>query len=225
MFFGEKIKMMNLYYNNLSSIPKKFKYIKKKELSKYFNVCYLMIKDFWKELYTNKELVYKIIKYGKKEELNNSHLNFFFTQNFYIDLFSNTNDFPNELYYIINKLINDLIIDLKVLSEYSQIYEESNLALLLDGMILNDKIRSFFNLILSEIIEEYEKSEESLHILLFNVEEIKKHFKKQEQKIKQEYLNSTSPKKSEIKKNKERQKTILSIIYRMKIPNVQKKKT
>ena len=145
--------MMNLHYNNISANPKNFRYGKTKELSKYFNVCYLMIKDFWKELYTNKELVYKIIKYGNKEEIKNSHLNFFFTQNFYIDLFSNSNDFPKELYYIINKLINDLVEDLDKLPEYSQIFEESNLACLLDGMILNDKIRSFFNLILSEIMK------------------------------------------------------------------------
>ena len=215
---------MNLYYNNISSSQKIFEYVNTKKLSKYFNVCYLMIKDFWKELYTNKELVYKIIKYGNKEELKNSQLNFFFTQNFYIDLFSNSNDFPNELYYIINKLINDLVLNLEELSEYSQIYEESNLALLLDGMILNDKIRSFFNLILSEIVEEYEKSEENMHILLFKVEDIKKHFKNQEEKLKQELLNSTSPKKSEIKKKKERQNTILNMVYRMKIPNIQKEK-
>ena len=60
--------MMNLYYNNISSSQKTFEYVNSKKLSKYFNVCYLMIKDFWKELYTNKELVYKIIKYGNKEE-------------------------------------------------------------------------------------------------------------------------------------------------------------
>ena len=113
--------MINLYYNNISSNEKIFEDVNTKKLSKYFNVCYLMIKDFWNELYTNKELVYKIIKYGNKEELKNSRLNFFFTQNFYIDLFSNSNDFPRELYYIINKLINDLVEDLDKLPEYSQI--------------------------------------------------------------------------------------------------------
>jgi hypothetical protein len=146
------------------------------------------MKDFWKELYNNKELVYNILKYAKKEELKNSYLNIFFTQNFYIDLFSNSKEFPNELLYIIQKLLNDIIINIKKISEYTKSFETSNLSYLIDGLILNEKNRAFFNLILFDIIEEYENSEESMQILLFKVNEIKEYFKLQEEKIKHEDL-------------------------------------
>ena len=176
-----------------------------------------MMKDFWKELYNNKELVYNILKYAKKEELKNSYLNIFFTQNFYIDLFSNSKEFPNELLYIIQKLLNDIIINIKKISEYTKSFETSNLSYLIDGLILNEKNRAFFNLILFDIIEEYENSEESMQILLFKVNEIKEYFKLQEEKIKHEDLINNK-KKSDIIKKRKRENSLLNFIYRMKIP-------
>ena len=176
-----------------------------------------MMKDFRKELYNNKELVYNILKYAKKEELKNSYLNIFFTQNFYIDLFSNSKEFPNELLYIIQKLLNDIIINIKKISDYTKSFETSNLSYLIDGIILNEKNRSFFNLILFDIIEEYENSEESMQTLLFKVNEIKQYFKLQEEKIKQEDLIKNK-KKSDLMKIRKRQNSFLNIIYRMKLP-------
>ena len=215
--------MMNLYFNNILSIKEKkeFKYINSDETSKHFNTCYLIIKDFWKELYNNKELIYKIMKFSKKEEIINSFLNIFFMQNFYINLFSYSDGFPNELYYLINKLLKDIISRINTTSEYSVAFEESILSYLFDGMILNDNVRSFFNLILSDIIEEYENSKDNTEILLFKVKDIKDYFKTQEEKIRQEYLSANKPKKSEIEKQKKRQKSFLTQIYRMKIPNSQ----
>ena len=222
LIFNEKVKMMNLYFNNILSIKEKkeFKYINTDETSKYFNTCYLIIKDFWKELYNNKELVYKIMKFSKKDELINSYLNIFFMQNFYINLFSYSQGFPNELYYLINKLLKDIISKLKTASEYSAAFEESILSYLFDGMVLNDNVRSFFNLILSDIIEQYENSKESIEMLLFKVKDIKDYFKNQEEKIRQEYLSGNKPKKSEIEKQKKRQKSFLTQMYRMKLPNI-----
>ena len=180
------------------------------------SLCFLVLKDFWKELYYNKELIYKIIKFAKKEDLKDSYLNILFTQNFYINLFSNSDEFPNELYYIIYKLVNDLISELNQISDYSLLFKESNLAYLLDGFILNDKIRSFFNLILSDIIEQYENSEDNKQILLFQINDIKKFFENQEH-----FLTSNNSEKNEVVKYKKRQNTLLNKFYRMKIPNVQ----
>ena len=212
--------MFNLYQNTISINKKKqFKYIKSNERNKYFknlNLCFLILKDFWKELHNNKELVYQIIKLAKKEDLKNSFLNILFTQNFYIDIFSNSDEFPKELYYIIYKLINDLILDLKQISDYSPIFQESNLAYLLDGIILNNKIRSFFNLILSDIIEQYENSEENKQILMFQIDCIKKFFDNQEH-----FLVSHDSEKNEVVKLRKRQNTIFNKIYRMKLPNIQ----
>ena len=214
---------MNLYFNNILSKKdqKEFKYIKSEEVSKYFNICYIIIKDFWKELYNNKELVYKIIKYANKEELKNSYLNIFFTQNFYINLFSNSEELSNELYYLVQKLLNDIIININNISDFSKLFDESNLSYLLDGMILNDNIRSYFNFILSDIIEQYENSEENIQILFFKIKDIKEYFKYQEEKMKQEYLNANNLKKSEIVKIKKRQNSFLIQIYKMKLPNEQ----
>ena len=214
--------MMNLYFNNILSIKEKkeFKYINLDETSKHFNTCYLIIKDFWKELYNNKELVYKLMKFSKKDELINSYLNIFFMQNFYINLFSYSDGFPNELYYLINKLLKDIISRINTTSEYSEAFKESILSYLIDGIILNDNVRSFFNLILSDIIDQYENSKESIEILLFKVKDIKDYFKNQEEKIKQEYLTANKPKKSEIEKQKKRQKSFLTQMYRMKLPNI-----
>ena len=206
--------MLNLYYNNYlnQKDKKEFKYIKTDGISKYFNNCYIMIKDFWNELYNNKEYVYKILKYAKEEELKDSYLNIFFTQNFYINLFSNSNEFPNELYYIIQKLLNDIFINIRNIEDYTKSFNNSNLSYLLDGMILNEKMSSFFNLILSDIIEEYENSGDSTQILLFNVEEIKQYFQ-----IKQESLTHKSN-KSDIIYIRKKQNSILNLIYRMKLP-------
>ena len=140
-------------------------------------------------------------------------MNLFFTQNFYIDLFSNSDEFPNELYFIINKLINDLISDLSKITDFSEMFEGSNLAYLLDGIILNNKIRSFFNLILSDIIEKYENSKENRQLLLFQIKDIKNFFINQEN-----YLASNNS--NNIANYKKKQNTILNKIYRMKIPNV-----
>jgi NADH:ubiquinone oxidoreductase subunit len=213
---------MNLYFNNILSIKEKkeFKYINSDEISKHFNTCYLVIKDFWKELYNNKELVYKLMKFSKIDELINSYLNIFFMQNFYINLFSYSDGFPNELYFLINRLLKDLIDRINTTSEYSAAFEESVLSYLIDGMILNDNVRCFFNLILSDIIEQYENSKESIEILFYKVKDIKDYFKNQEEKIKQEYLTANKPKKSEIEKQKKRQKSFLFQIYKMKLPNI-----
>ena len=217
LLFEEKVKMMNLYFNNFLSKEdkKQLKYIKISETSKYFNVCYIIIKDFWKELYFKKELVLKILKYAKKEDLKKLHLNIFFMHNFYVDLFSNSFHFPNELYYIIQNLLNDIIIKVNKISDFSIIFQESNLYYLLEGLILNDKIRSFFYLILSDIIEQYENSEESFQILLFKVNQIDEYFK-----IKKAALNENNFKKSEIEKIQKRENKILNKIYRMKLPNI-----
>ena len=222
IIFNEKVKMMNLYFNNILSIKEKkeFKYINSVETSKHFNTCYLIIKDFWKELYNNKEMVYKIMKFSKKDELISSYLNIFFMQNFYINLFSYSDGFPNELYYLIHKLLKDIISRINTSSEYSAAFDESVLSYLFDGMVLNDNVRSFFNLILSDIIEQYENSKESIEVLLFKVKDIKDYFKNQEEKIKQEYLTANKPKKSEIEKQTKRQKSFLTQIYRMKLPNI-----
>ena len=210
--------MKNLYFNSSKTSKEnilQFEYIKSSEISKNSNTCHIIIKDLWKELYYNKELVYKILKYAKKEDFINTNLNIFFMNNFYNDLFTDSNELPYELYYIIQKLFNDILSGIKKISEYSEAFEKSNLAYLLDGIILNGRIRNFFNLILTDIIEQYENSEESNQILLFRVEDIKNFLTEQEEKIKKEYLNS---KNTEINMRK-RQDTLLSKIYRMKYHN------
>ena len=206
---------MNLYYNNYLNPKdkKEFKYIKSDGISKYFNTCYLMIKDFWKELYNNKELVYKILKYAKDEELKDSYLNIFFTQNFYINLYSKSNEFPNDLYYIIQKLLNDIFNSIRNIEDYPKSFKNSNISYLLDGMIMNEKMSSFFNLILSDIIEEYENSGESMQILLFNVDEIKEYYR-----IRQETLMTHNKNNSDIINIRKRQNSILNLIYKMKLP-------
>ena len=212
--------MNNLYFNNILSKGKEnqlqFEYVKSKDISQNFNMCYLLINKLWKELYQDKDLVYKILKYAKKEELMDSHINIFFMQNFYNDLLSDSKELPYELYYIIQKLLNDLLNDVKKISDYSESFEKSNLAYLLDGIILNERIRSFFNLILADIIEHYENSEESANKLLFKVEDLEILLIAQEEAIRKECLKTN---KAELSKLRQRQKSIVNKIYMMRLRN------
>ena len=112
--------------------------------------------------------MYKIIKYATKKDLDNSFI-YFITNNFYNNIFANE-IVSKEFLVLIEKSLSDEINNLKDISDFESVMSISNIFILLSGLNLNKDIKYYFDYILSDIIENYEKSGNNKIKLTFNID-------------------------------------------------------
>ena len=211
--------MTNLYDNKFLSKEDNaiYKFISNEESGKYFGSCYLAIKDFWIKLREEPELVFKIIKYSSKENLVGL-LNLFICNDLYLDILSPPETFPNQLYYLIFKLMSEEIKNIKTISEFEEDFSDSNIFFLLDSLVFQKNIRSYFNYILKDIIENYENSGECNKPIIFNVKEIRTYIKYIEENIQKGLSKTKELRKAAIARRKQHQNSLYDQFYRMKLP-------
>ena len=171
---SERIKILSLYDN--SNLPdkakKEYKFISIENSPSFFNdnYYYSYLKKFWKYLRENPEMIYEILKYSSQENLTSSFNNFIINDLFG-DIFQPDN-ISNTLYYVIEKLLESEISKLQNISDFNKVLNDSNIGYLLEGLLLRKDIQYYFSLILTDIIESYENSEDSSKPLLFKVSDI-----------------------------------------------------
>ena len=213
--------MLSLYDNaNLPDKAKKeYKFITLENSHNFFqdNYFFSYLKKFWRCLRETPDIIYEILKHSSPEQLTSSFNNFIINDLFG-DIFHPDN-ISNTLYYVIEKLLESEISKLQNLSDFSRILNDSNIGYILEGLLLHKDIQYYFSLILTDIIESYENSEDSSKPLLFKIGDIQDYIKiekeKYEKQLKRICIDSE---KTELLKRKNKENYLFNQLYKMNFP-------
>ena len=212
--------MMNIRDN--VSLPKDkkkiYKLISLEDTSKYLSSAYLCVKDFFKILRSSPELMYKIMTKAEQKDFNNPSFIYFITNNFYNNILS-SKTYSEELLSLITHLLYDQISQLKKISDFTKLFQNSNVFSLLKGLKYKNEIRSYFGLVLSDVIEEYENSENNSRPLVFKIDYLCDFIQNEEISLNYELNNSVEDKKKEIQKKKSIQLNEFNKMFKMKLAN------
>ena len=193
--------MMNIRDN--VSLPKDkkkiYKLISLEDTSKYLSSAYLCVKDFFKILRSSPELMYKIMTKAEQKDFNNPSFIYFITNNFYNNILS-SKTYSEELLSLITHLLYDQISQLKKISDFTKLFQNSNVFSLLKGLKYKNEIRSYFGLVLSDVIEEYENSENNSRPIVFKIDYLCDFIQNEEISLYYELNNSVEDKKKKYKK-------------------------
>ena len=149
---------------------KKYIYIPLEKTTQYFGSSYLYVKDFIIFLRQTPEIMYKIIKFASKQDLDSSFI-YFISNNFYDDIFTHDTiheDFLN----LAENLLDEEINNIKNLKDFENVLNESNIFMLFNGLKYNNYIKNYFDYLLKSIIEEYEKSGNNKIKLMFTIDDL-----------------------------------------------------
>ena len=218
---SERIKILSLYDNaNLPDKAKKeYKFISIENSHNFFNdnYYYSYLKKFWKYLRENPEIIYEILKYSSQENLTSSFNNFIINDLFG-DIFHPDN-ISNTLYYVIEKLLESEISKLQNISDFNKVLNDSNIGYLLEGLLLRKDIQYYFSLILTDIIESYENSEDSSKPLLFKISDIQDYLLLEKEKYERILKRTnTETERKEILKRKNKETYLFNQLYKMNFP-------
>ena len=213
--------MLSLYDNaNLPDKAKKeYKFITLENSHNFFqdNYFFSYLKKFWRCLRETPDIIYEILKHSSPEQLTSSFNNFIINDLFG-DIFHPDN-ISNTLYYVTEKLLESEISKLQNLSDFSKILNDSNIGYILEGLLLHKDIQYYFSLILTDIIESYENSEDSSKPLLFKIGDIQDYIKiekeKYEKQLKRICIDSE---KTELLKRKNKENYLFNQLYKMNFP-------
>ena len=105
------------------------------------------------------------------------------------------------------------------ISDFNKILNDSNIGYLLEGLLLRKDIQYYFSLILTDIIENYENSEDSSKPLLFRINDIQEYFSIEKEKYENE-LKTTNieSEKKEIMQRKNKETHLFNQLYKMNFP-------
>ena len=109
---------------------------------------------------------------------------------------------------------------MKAISDFNKVLNDSNIGYLLEGLLLRKDIQYYFSLILTEIIEIYENSEESSKPLLFKINDIQDYLVLEKEMYENELKRiNTEIEKEEIVKRKKKENYLFNQLYKMTFPN------
>jgi len=211
---------LSLYDN--ANLPEKAKkeyvFIKIENSHNYFkDNYYSYLKKFWKNLRETPEIIYEILKYSSPDQLTSSFNNFIINDLF-CDIFHPDN-ISNTLYFVIEKLLESEISKMKIISDFNKVLNDSNIGYLLEGLLLRKDIQNYFSIILTDIIEAYENSEESSKPLLFKISDIQDYLILEKEMYENELRRtSTANERKEIMKRKKKENYLFNQLYKMTFP-------
>ena len=165
----------------------------------------------------NPDIICEILKYSNPEHLTSSFNNFIINDLFG-DIFHPDN-ISDMLYYVIEKLLESEISKLQDISDFNKILNDSNIGYLLEGLLLRKDIQYYFSLILTDIIESYENSEDSSKTLLFKINDIQEYLLIEKEKYESELKRTnTENERKEIMKRKNKENYLFNQLYKMNFP-------
>ena len=211
---------MNIRDNVSLPINKRKKYnlIPLEDTSKFLSSAFLCVKDFFKILRSSHELIYKIITKAEKKDFNNSSFIYFITNNFFNNILS-SKQYSDDLLLLITHLLYDQISLLKNHSDFQKIFNNSNVFELLKGIKYKKDVQAYFELVLSDIIEEYENSENNSRPLVFKIDNLYDFIQNEETSLSIELNNSLEDKRKEIQKKQYNQILEVNKMFKMKLYN------
>ena len=208
--------MMNIRDN--ASLPhnkkKHYNLIPLEDASKFLSSAYLCIKDFFKILRGSPELIYKIITKAEPKDLTPSFI-YFISNNFFSNILS-SRTYSDEFLLLITHLLYDQISSLKKISDFSKLFENSNVFTLLKGIKYQKDVRNFYELVFKNIIEEYENSEYNTRPLLFKIDNLVGFIIEHETDLDEKISKLDSEQKKEMEKKKVNENKELKEMFRMK---------
>ena len=163
------------------------------------------------------EIIYEILKYSSPDQLTSSFNNFIINDLF-CDIFHPDN-ISNTLYFVIEKLLESEISKMKIISDFNKVLNDSNIGYLLEGLLLRKDIQNYFSIILTDIIEAYENSEESSKPFLFKISDIQDYLILEKEMYENELRRtSTANERKEIMKRKKKENYLFNQLYKMTFP-------
>ena len=105
------------------------------------------------------------------------------------------------------------------MNDFQKVLINSNIGYILGGLLLKEDIQSYFSLILTDIIEGYENSDESSRPLIFKVRDIEDYLLREEQQYSKELRRvDTDKERREILRRKNRENYLFNQLYKMNLP-------
>ena len=162
--------MINHYNKFIEKNNKKSIYISYENTINLFGSSFLYVKDFLIFVRKSSETMYKIIKNATNTDYDASFI-YFLSNNFYNNIFS-LDTISEDYFELCERLLADEINNIKDISEFSKIMNESKVFSLIIGLNFSKEIKEYFDFILYDIIENYEKSGNNRIKLLFKIEDL-----------------------------------------------------
>ena len=208
--------MINLYDNTfLREDKKKYNSIFVKQINECQPSFISAINNFFKILNESPELLYKIIKFITESDLTDSFL-LFITNNLCVDILS-PEIIPENFLLIIENILYDEISKISNINNLISILSNLKISKLFIGFKFYNEVSNYFNLIMGDIIEDYENSDSNSVPLIFNVSKLAEYIKLKEEIINNELNSEKEFKREEAKKKKNNEMNTISNIYKMKI--------
>ena len=220
MLSTEKVKILSLYDN--ANLPEKaqkdYNFIPIDKSLNYFKDNYFSyVKKFWKYLRETPDIIYEILN-NASQELLTSSFNNFIINDLFGDIFQ-TENISNTLYYVIEKLLESEINNLENILDFNKVLNDSNIGYILEGLLLRKDIQYYFSLILTDIIESYENSEDSSKPLLFKINDIQDYIFLEKEKYEKELKkSSTDNVRAELMKRKIKESYLFNQLFKMNFP-------
>ena len=175
------------------------------------------MKKFWKYIVEAPDFIYELIKNSNQDYLTSSYINFIFNDLF-SDIFQPEN-ISNSLYYVIEKLFESEINKLEDINDFQKIIADSNTGFILGGLLFKENVQSYFSLVLTDLIEGFENSDESSRPIIFKIKDIEEYLKKEEEKFHKELTRTdTDEKRRELIKRKKKENYLFHQLYKMNLP-------
>ena len=207
--------MYNLYDNTfLKEDKKKYNSIFVDQINECQPSLILAINNFFKILNESPELLYKIIKFITERDLTDSFL-LFITNNLCVDILS-PEIIPFKFLLIIENILYDEISKISNINNLISILSNLKISKLFIGFKYYNEVSNYFNLMMGDIIEDYENSDINSVPLIFDVSKLAEYIKLKEEIINNELNSEKKFKREEAKKKKNNEKNTISNIYKKK---------
>lgn len=208
--------MYNLYDNSflMEDAQKKYISIPLEQMNESHPELFLLLNKFLKSLIDYPDILYKIIKCSNEKDLSNSFL-LFITNNLFNDILS-TEIIPLKLLIIIEKLLYEKIKNISNKKDLISFITNSKISKLLFGFKYFDEVQIYFNLLIGDIIENYENSGMNTIPLIFKINELFEYIRIKEEILNKELYSEKEFKREEAKRKKNDEKYTLNNIYKMK---------
>ena len=206
--------MYNLYDNSFLPEDSQNLYIANplNQIYKYYPT--IKINELIKYLITSPELIYKIIKYANEKDLSDSFL-FFITNNLFNNIIS-PEIISEKLLIIYENLLFDEINKISNINEIMEIFTHSKISKLFLGLKYFNEVQNYFNILVGDIIENYENSGMNAIPLIFKVNKLTEYIKTKEEMINKELNSEKEFKREEAKRKRSDEMHTLNNIYKMK---------
>ena len=194
--------MYNLYDNSFlpEESQKIYNSIPLEQINESYPTFNIIINEFLKYLIESPDLIYKIIKYSKEKDLTEP-LILFITNNLYNDILS-TEIISEKILIIFENLLYDEISKISNINELFLIITNSKISKLFLGVKYYHEVQNYFNLLIGEIIENYENSGTNTIPLIFKIDKLAEYMKEKEEKINKELKSEKEFQREEANRKK-----------------------